>query len=183
MNCAGKRKCNYFSIFDFLPVFGSRVCRKKTSAISSQMAKSWNLVCLVFFVLAVIASSWRWRRLKLWRRHGPSKLTFMWKKRRHRSGVARASQAVCASAHTKASAFQSNFPRTHLRRTTRASVAKRVLRFRVRFELVRVRNIANPGKVKKTVFCSRRNSNVFSTIGFLDTVFWDFRNKRPVASA
>ena len=65
LTCATIGKCYYFLSFAFFFCTPSAaLCTENMTAISSQMAKSRTLVCLVF-VLAAIASSWCWRRLKL----------------------------------------------------------------------------------------------------------------------
>ena len=138
--------------------------------------KVQNASLFGLFVLSAIASSLCRRRLRLWRRHGPSNQTDTWTKRRHRSVVARAYQSVCASAHTKVSASQGNFPTTHLRRhtsttaldppvkkplcvclTTRASVVNGSIAILSALRTCESLVIANLGRVLKTFF-SRRHS-------------------------
>ena len=79
--------CDHGKRFSLFLFFANVFCRPsdslfetvKMTSISSQMAKSTTLNCLILFVLAATPSSWCWSRLKLRRLNGPSNHTDTWR--------------------------------------------------------------------------------------------------------
>ena len=149
----------------FLPAFGQPCAQSKWLPCRPKFLN----IFLGPLVCASIASSLCWRRLRLWRCHGPSNQTDTWTKRWRRWVVARAYQSICA--HEYIGTWRPPVKKTLcVCLTTRAFVVNMVLRFLSAFRACESLRIANLGKKKiyqsaKTVW----KQYWFSTIGCFET--------------
>ena len=120
---------------------------------------------LGLLVLAVIASSWCWRRLKVSRRHGQSNQTCTWKKRRQRVGGGNCfTFCLCKRPHegerVTGQLSHNTFSTAHEYNGTWSTRKKLLCVWPYHAGLCCKRSIAilKSRRVQKTVFFSRRNS-------------------------